>query len=72
MPGFPVHHQLTEFAQTHVYRVGDAIQPSHLLSPPLPSAFNLVQHQGLFIGITVLQFLNLPCPSNLNPWAQTE
>ena len=32
MPGFPVHHQLPEFAQTHVLIVGDAIQPSHLLS----------------------------------------
>ena len=31
-PGFPVHHQLLEFTQTHVHRVGDAIQPSHLLS----------------------------------------
>ena len=28
MPGFPVHHQLPEFAQTHVHRVGDAIQLS--------------------------------------------
>ena len=38
-PGFPVHHQFLELAQTHVNRVGDAIQPSHpLLSPsPLPS-----------------------------------
>ena len=34
MPGFPVHHQLPEFAQTHVHWDGDAIQPSHpLLSP---------------------------------------
>ena len=33
-PGFPVHHQLLELTQTHVHRVGDAIQPSHpLLSP---------------------------------------
>ena len=30
-PGFPVHHQLSEFAQTHVHQVGDAIQPSHPL-----------------------------------------
>ena len=28
-PGFPVHHQLPELAQTHVHWVGDAIQPSH-------------------------------------------
>ena len=48
MPGFPVHHQLPEFAQTHVHRVGDAIQPSHPLSSPSPPAFNLSQHQGLF------------------------
>ena len=47
-PGFPVHHQLPELAQTHVYQVGDAIQPSHPLSSPSPSAFNLSQHQGLF------------------------
>ena len=41
MPGFPVHHQLLELAQTHVHPVGDAIQPSHpLLSPSsLPSVF---------------------------------
>ena len=38
MPGFPVHHQLPEFTQTHVHQVGDAIQPSHpLSSPPLPA-----------------------------------
>ena len=37
-PGFPVHHQLPEFTQTHVYRVGDAIQPSHPLSSPSPPA----------------------------------
>ena len=47
-PGFPVHHQLLELAQTHVHRVGDPIQPSHpLLFPSLP-AFNLSQHQDLF------------------------
>ena len=33
-PGLPVHHQLPEFTQTHVHRVGDAIQPSHPLSSP--------------------------------------
>ena len=47
-PGLPVHHQLLEFTQTHVYRVGDAIQPSHPLSSPSPLALNLSQHQGLF------------------------
>ena len=39
-PGFPVHHQLPELAQTPVHRVGDAIQPSHLLSSPSPPTFN--------------------------------
>ena len=38
MPGLPVHHQLPEFTQTYVYRVGDAIQPSHPLSSPSPPA----------------------------------
>ena len=48
MPGLPVHHQLPEFTQTHVHRVGDAIQPSHPLSSPSPPALNPSQHQGLF------------------------
>ena len=48
MPGLPVHHQLPEFTQTHVHRVGDAIQPSHLLSSPSPPVLNLSQHQDLF------------------------
>ena len=43
-PGFAVHHQLLELAQTHVHWVGDAIQPSYPLSSPFPPAFN----QGLF------------------------
>ena len=47
-PGLPVHHQLPEFTQTHVHRVGDAIQPSHPLSSPSPPAPNPSQHQGLF------------------------
>ena len=38
-PGFPVHHQLLELAQTHVHRVSDAIQPSHTLSSSSPPAF---------------------------------
>ena len=46
-PGLPVRHQLLESTQTHVHWVGDAIQPSHLLSSPSP-ALNLSQHQGLF------------------------
>ena len=47
-PGLPVHHQLLEFTQTHVHRVDDAIQPSHLLLSPSPPAVNFSQHQGLF------------------------
>ena len=49
-PGFPVLHQLPELAQTHVHRVGDAIQPSHPLSSPSPPifSFNLSHYQGLF------------------------
>ena len=48
MPGLPVHHQPLEFTQTHVYRVSDAIQPSHPLSSPSHPAPNPSQHQGLF------------------------
>ena len=47
-PGFPVHHQLPELAQTHIHQVSDAIQPPHPLLSPSPPAFNLSQHQGLF------------------------
>ena len=47
-PGFPVHHQLPGFTQTHAHWVGDAIQPSHPLSFPSPPIFNLSQHQGFF------------------------
>ena len=48
MPGLPVHHQLLEFTQTHVRRVGDTIQRSHPLSSPSPPAPNPSQHQSLF------------------------
>ena len=47
-PGLPVHHQLLESIQTHVHRVGDAIQLSHPLSSLSPPPLNLSQHQGLF------------------------
>ena len=47
-PGLPVHHKLPEFTQTHVHRVGDAIQPSHPLTSPSLPAPNPSQHQGLF------------------------
>ena len=54
MPGLPVHHQPPEFTQTHIYRVGDAIQPSHPLLSPSPSALNLFQHQGHFKWVSSL------------------
>ena len=54
MPGFPVRHQLLEPTQTHVHRIGDAIQPSHPLLSPSPPTFNLSQHQGLFQWISSL------------------
>ena len=46
-PGLPVYHQLPEFTQTHVRRVGDAIQPSHPLLSPSPPA-------SIFSSIRVL------------------
>ena len=43
-PGFPVHRQLPELAQTLVNQVGDAIQPSHLCHPLLlPSIFSSIR-----------------------------
>ena len=53
-PGFLVHHQLPELAQTHVHWVGDAIQRSHPLSSPSPPTFNLSQHQGVFKWVSSL------------------
>ena len=47
-PGLLVHHQLSEFTQTHIHWVSDAIQPSHPLSSPSPPAPNPSQHQSLF------------------------
>ena len=51
MPGLPVYHQPPEFTQTHVHRVGDAIQPSHPLSSPSPPVPNPSQHQGFFQSV---------------------
>ena len=53
-PGSPVLYYLPEFAQTHVHWVGDAILPSHPLSPPSLSAFNFFQHQGFFQWVSSL------------------
>ena len=47
-PGFPVHNQLPELAQTHVYQVSDAIQPFHPLSSPSPAAFKSFPASGSF------------------------
>ena len=64
MPGLPVHHQLLKSTQTHVDQVSDAIQPSHPLSSPSPTALYPSQHQGLFQWVNsshevakVLEFL---------------
>ena len=76
-PGLPVHHQLLEITQTHVYRVSDAIQPSHLLSSPSPPAPNSSQHQSLFqwvnsawggqsTGVSALASL---LPKNTRDWS---
>ena len=53
-PGFPVHHQLPELAQTHVHWVSDATQPSRPLSSPSPPAFNPSQHQCLVQWVSSL------------------
>ena len=70
-PGCLVHHQLQELAQTHVYRVGDAVQPSHSLLSPSPPAFSHSQHQGCFQRVSsshqvakVLEFSFSISPSN--------
>ena len=73
--GFPVHHQFTELAQTHVHRIGDTIQPSHPLSSPCPPAFNLSQHQGLFHWVSsshqVAKVLELQLQLNIH-WKDCE
>ena len=63
-PGLPVHHQLPEFTQTRVHRVGDAIQPSHPLSSPSPPAPNPSRHQGLFqwvIQVSINNYSDYVC-----------
>ena len=74
-PGLPVHHQLLELAQTHVHRVGDAIQPSH--PPPRPSpALNFPQHQGLFQWVSsshqVAKVLELQLQHQSFQWIKRE
>ena len=76
MPGFLVLHHLPEFGQTHGHWVGEAIQPSHPLSPPSP-VLNLSQHQVLFQWVSSLhQSINRPSirasasvlPKNIQDW----
>ena len=55
MPGFPVLHHLLELAQTPVHWVSDAIQPSHLSSPPSPPAFSHSQYSSSFSAFPVNQ-----------------
>ena len=54
MQAFPVLNYLSEFTQTHIHWVGDAIQPSHPRSSPSPPAPNPSQHQGLFRWVSSL------------------
>ena len=70
-PGLPIRYQLLELTQTHLHRVSDAIQPSHPLLSPSPSAFSLSQHQELFQWVSsshqvakVLEFQLQLSPSN--------
>ena len=48
-PGFPFHHQLPALNQTHVHRVGDAIQPSHPLLSPSPPTLQSFPASGSFL-----------------------
>ena len=52
-PVSPVFHYLLEFVQTHVHWVGDAIQPSHPLSPSSPPVFNLSRIRIFFTELAL-------------------
>ena len=78
-PGLPVHHQLPEFTQTHVHRVGDAIRPSHLIIchpllllpsiPPSIRAFPMSQlfaWGGQIIGVSASASV---LPMNTQAWS---
>ena len=54
MPGFPVHHWLTELTQTHVHWVGDAIQPPYPLVITFSSCLQSFPASGSF---PISQFL---------------
>ena len=76
-PGLPVHQKLPEFTQIHAHWVSDAIQVSHPLSSPSPSAPNPSQHQGLFQWVNsshevakLLEFQLQQCvPMNTQDWS---
>ena len=59
-PGFPIHHQHSELAQTHVHWVSDAIQSFHFLSSPSPPALNFGQHQGSFPKSQIVLHIRWP------------
>ena len=80
MPGLPIHHHLQEFTQTYVHWVSDAIQPSHPLSSPFPTALNPSKHEsfpmsqlfawgGQSIGVSALA--SVP-PKNTQGWSPLE
>ena len=50
-PGLPVHHHLPKFTQTHVHRVGDAIQPSHplFLLPSIPPSIRVFSNESTLL-----------------------
>ena len=64
-PGLPVHHQLPELAQTRVYRVGDAIQPSH------PLSFCVVHVSSKLSVITRYVLKRVPTEKGLKTWKST-
>ena len=78
-PGLPVHHQLTEFTQTHVHWVSDTIQPSDPLSSPSPPAPNpktrVFSNESIFAwggqstGVSVLASV---LPMNTQDWSPSE
>ena len=68
-PGFPVLHYPLEFAQTHVYPVSDAMQPSHPLLSPSPPALNLSKHWSLFQWISSLHQVAKVLELQLQHWS---
>ena len=69
-PGFPVHHQHPAPAQTQVHRIGDAIQPSHTLLSPSPSARAVYSQQKQDLELTVAQIMNSLLPNSDLNWTK--